>query len=251
MARIDLKNVFIEFPVYNVNARSLKKQFLHLATGGSVVQDARQHVMVNALDNVSLTIEHGDRVGLVGHNGAGKSTFLRLLASIYEPTRGAIQVDGQVSPMLDLLQGIESELTGYENIFIRGALLGLRRSQIKAQTQEIAELTGLGDYLAMPTRTYSSGMLLRLAFAITVSINPDILLIDEIFGAGDAEFRERAQKKMVSLLDESSIVVMANHTDEIIQEFCNKVLLLEGGKVKYFGTVAEGLELYHSKNSIA
>ncbi len=246
MAKINLKNVFVEFPVYNVNARSLKKQFLHLATGGSVVQDARQHVMINALNNISLTIEHGDRVGLVGHNGAGKSTFLRLLANIYEPTRGDMNIDGHVSPMLDLLQGIESELSGYDNIFIRGALLGLTRSQIKAQTQDIAELTGLGDYLSMPTRTYSSGMLLRLAFAITVSIKPEILLIDEIFGAGDAEFRERAQKKMISLLDQSSIVVMANHTDEIIREFCNKVLLLQGGELKYFGPVKEGLELYHS-----
>lgn len=246
MAKINLHNVFVEFPVYNVNARSLKKQFLHLATGGAVVQDARQHVMINALNNISLTIEHGDRVGLVGHNGAGKSTFLRLLANIYEPTRGDIQIEGHISPMLDLMQGIESELSGYDNIFIRGALLGLTRAQIKAQTNEIAELTGLGDYLSMPTRTYSSGMLLRLAFAITVSIKPEILLIDEIFGAGDAEFRERAQKKMISLLDQSSIVVMANHTDEIIQEFCNKVLLLQGGELKYFGPVKEGLELYHS-----
>lgn len=248
MASINLQNVFVEFPVYNVNARSLKKQFLHLATGGSVVQDARQHVMINALNNITLNIQHGDRVGLIGHNGAGKSTFLRLLASIYEPTRGDISVEGHVSPMLDLLQGIESELTGYENIFIRGALLGLQRSQIKAQTQDIATLTGLGDYLSMPTRTYSSGMLLRLAFAITVSIKPDILLIDEIFGTGDSEFREKAQKKMISLLDESSIVIMANHTDDIIKEFCNKVLLLEAGELRYFGPVEKGLELYHSKN---
>lgn len=247
MAEINIHNVFIEFPVYNVNARSLKNQFLHLATGGSVVQDARHHVMINALNDISLTIEHGDRVGLVGHNGAGKSTFLRLLANIYEPTRGEIHVNGQISPMLDLMQGIESELSGYENIFIRGALLGLKKSQIRKQTEEISELTGLGDYLYMPTRTYSSGMLLRLAFAITVSIKPDILLIDEIFGAGDAEFKEKAQEKMISLLDKSSIVVMANHTDEIISEFCNKVLLLEGGKLKYFGPVAKGLELYHSK----
>lgn len=203
MAEINIHNVFIEFPVYNVNARSLKNQFLHLATGGSVVQDARHHVMINALNDISLTIEHGDRVGLVGHNGAGKSTFLRLLANIYEPTRGEIHVNGQISPMLDLMQGIESELSGYENIFIRGALLGLKKSQIRKQTEEISELTGLGDYLYMPTRTYSSGMLLRLAFAITVSIKPDILLIDEIFGAGDAEFKEKAQEKMISLLDKS------------------------------------------------
>lgn len=248
MARIDLNHVSVEFPVYNVNARSLKKKFLHLATGGAVVQDAMDHVLVKALHQVSFTIEHGDRVGLVGHNGAGKSTLLRLLSKIYEPTHGQLHIDGHVSPMLDLMQGIEAELTGYENIMIRGILLGLTRSQIKTQIQEIAELTGLGDYLAMPTRTYSSGMMLRLAFAITVSIQPDILLIDEIFGAGDADFREKAQKRMVSLLDQSSIVIMANHTDEIIKEFCTKVLVLEAGKLKFFGPVEQGLAIYHSKN---
>jgi ABC-2 type transport system ATP-binding protein len=248
MARIDLDQVFVEFPVYNVNARSLKKQFLHLATGGAVVQDAMQHITINALNDISLSIEHGDRVGLIGHNGAGKSTFLRLLSKIYEPTRGQLNIHGHVSPMLDLMQGIEPELTGYENIMIRGILLGLTRSQIKVQSQDIADLTGLGDYLAMPTRTYSSGMLLRLAFAITVSIKPDILLIDEIFGAGDSEFRKKAQERMVSLLDQSSIVIMANHTDEIIKEFCTKVLLLEAGKLKYYGPVEQGLALYHSKN---
>lgn len=247
MARIDLRDVSVEFPVYNVSARSFKKDFLRLATGGAVVKDANQHVVVSALNDITLTLCHGDRVGLIGHNGAGKSTMLRLLADIYEPSRGDIRIDGHISPMLDLMQGIEAEFTGYENILQRGTLLGLSREEIKVQTAEIAALTGLGDYLAMPLRTYSSGMMVRLAFAISASIKPDILLIDEIFGAGDTDFMERAQQKMISLLDQSSIVVMANHAEHLIKEFCNKALLLEGGRIKYFGPVDDALNIYHSK----
>lgn len=249
MAKIALRNVSVEFPIYNVSARSLKNQFLRLATGGAVVKDANQHVVVRALNNISVTFEHGDRVGLIGHNGAGKSTMLRLLAGIYEPNKGDILVDGSVSPLLDIMQGIEGELSGYENITVRGTLLGLTTNEIEKRARDIAELTGLGDYLMMPTRTYSSGMMLRLAFAISASIKPDILLIDEVFGVGDADFIEKARLKMISLLDQSSVVVMANHSDDVIKEFCNKVLYLDGGKIKYFGAVAEGLQYYHGEKT--
>ena len=247
MASIDLHAVSVEFPVYNVNARSFKKRFLRLATGGAVVEDANQRVIVSALDNITLRFNHGDRIGLIGHNGSGKSTFLRLLATIYEPTRGHLKVEGNISPMLDLMPGIEMELSGYDNIFVRGTLLGLTRKEINAHTQQIAELTGLGDYLAMPIRTYSSGMMVRLAFAISSSIKPDILLIDEVFGAGDADFMEKARQRMVDLLDQSSIVVLATHADALITEFCNKVLLLEGGRVKYFGDPKTALDMYHHR----
>jgi ABC-2 type transport system ATP-binding protein len=247
MARIDLRNVSVEFPVYNINARSFKKQFLRLATGGKVMENASHHVVVSALNHVNLSLRHGDRVGLIGHNGAGKSTLLKLLANIYEPTLGDIAIEGHVSPMLDLMQGIEGEFTGRENIFLRGTLLGLTKIQIQHHVEEIAALTGLGDYLEMPTRTYSSGMLVRLAFAISASIRPEILLIDEVFGAGDAEFMERAQKKMISLLDQSSIVIMANHSDDIIREFCNKAILMESGQIKHIGPVDDVLKQYHEK----
>jgi ABC-type polysaccharide/polyol phosphate transport system ATPase subunit len=246
MTRIDLKNVSIAFPIYNISARSLKKQFLRLATGGSVVKDAKQHIVVNALNDITLSIKDGDRVGLIGHNGSGKSTFLRLLSGIYEPSSGQININGNVSSLLDLMQGIEAELTGYENIIMRGTILGLSRQKIKERTEEIVNFSGLGDYLAMPLRTYSSGMMVRLAFAISTCINPNILLIDEVFGAGDADFIDKARKKMVALLTQSNIVVMATHSDELIQEFCNKALLLENGQVKYFGEVNRALEIYHS-----
>ncbi len=247
MAAIHLRNVSVEFPIYNVNARSFKKQFLRFTTGGAVSKDANEHIVVRSLNHIDLSIQHGDRIGLVGHNGAGKSTLLKLLAGIYEPTTGDLKIEGHVSPMLNLMQGIETEFTGYENITIRGIILGLTRKQICEQIDEISALTGLGDYLSMPVRTYSSGMMVRLAFAISTSIKPDILLIDEVFGAGDADFMVKARARMVSLLNQSSIVVIASHSDALINEFCNKALLLEGGQVKHFGSVQETLDLYHKK----
>ncbi len=246
MANIELRHVSVEFPVYNLSARSFKKHFLRLATGGAVSRDTSQHVIVRSLNNVSLSIQHGDRVGLIGHNGAGKSTLLRLLAKIYEPTQGMLEINGKISPMLDLMQGIELELSGHENISTRGLIMGLTKQEINRQKDEIAALTGLGDYLHLPIRTYSSGMMVRLAFAIATCIQPEILLIDEIFGAGDADFMQKARDRMVSLLNQSSIVVIASHANEIIREFCNKVLLMEGGAIKYFGPVEEGMNLYHA-----
>ncbi|HTM62956.1 MAG TPA: ABC transporter ATP-binding protein [Gammaproteobacteria bacterium] len=244
MARIIIRDVSVEFPIYNVNARSFKKNFLRLATGGTVSRDANDHMVVRSLNKISLDIKHGDRVGLIGHNGSGKSTILKLLARVYEPTSGNILIDGHVSPMLDLMCGIESEFTGYENIIMRGTILGRPRSQINNQMQEIADLTGLGDYLAMPVRTYSSGMMVRLGFAISTSIQPEILLIDEVFGAGDAEFMKKARHRMTTLLDQSSIVVIATHSNELIKEFCNKALLLEGGRIKFFGDVEQAMKIY-------
>lgn len=245
MAQIDLRSVTVEFPIYNVNARSFKKKFLRTATGGAIVQDANQHIVVKALKDVTLTLRHGDRLGLIGHNGAGKSTLLRLLAGIYEPTAGDLRSEGRVSPMLSLLHGIETEFTGYENIMQRGILLGLSRSEVKSKIQEIADFSGLGDYLAMPMRTYSSGMMVRLTFAISLSIQPEILLLDEVFNAGDADFVEKAQAKMKDLLNQSSIVVMASHLDELLLELCNKILWLDGGQIRFLGKPEEALALYH------
>lgn len=252
MARIELQNISIEFPVYNISSRNFKKHFLRLTTGGSVVSGTNQHrhiMVINALNNISLSFKDGDRVGLIGHNGCGKSTLLRLLAKIYEPTKGDIYIDGNVSPMLDITQGIEAEFTGYENILARGTVLGLSWQEIKQRADAIAQSSGLGDYLAMPMRTYSAGMRVRLAFAISTCVKPDILLIDEIFAAGDADFMAKARTEMASMLQQSSIVVMATHADALIRECCNKAVLLDGGKVKYFGEVNEALKLYRVKST--
>lgn len=244
MASITLNSVSVEFPIYHLNARSIKKQLLRLGTGGKLLKTADNHVSVKALDDISLQIQHGDRIGLIGHNGAGKSTLLRVLSQIYEPTCGQMQIKGKVSPLLDVMFGIDHESTGYETIKMRGILAGLTRKEIEAKTEEIAEFTGLGGYLSVPMRTYSAGMRLRLAFAVATSIAPEILILDEVVGTGDATFLEKAKERMRELITQASIVVLASHSNEIIESLCNKVLLLDAGKVKFFGGVKEGLELY-------
>lgn len=248
MASITLNKVSIEFPILHLDARSIKKQFIRLGTGGKLMQNAGNSVCIKALDNISFHLEHGDRVGLIGHNGAGKSTLLRVLAKIYEPTGGRINIQGKVSPLLDLMLGIDSESTGHENIVMRGILLGLTRKQIQAKIREISEFTGLGEYLSVPIRTYSSGMRLRLAFGVATSIAPEILVLDEVVGAGDAAFIDKAKHRMQELITQSSIVVLASHSNDIIASICNKVLLLEGGAVRYFGPTEKGLALYQGEN---
>lgn len=241
MAHIHLDSVSVDFPIYNVNARSLKKSLLRLTTGGVFDENEKQCVVIKALDNISFHLQDGDRLGLVGHNGAGKSTLLRVLAAIYEPTRGVFHFQGKISPLLDVMLGINYESTGYENIRLRGALLGLNRKELSEKIKDIADFTELGDFLYMPIRTYSSGMLMRLAFAVATSIQPDILLMDEAIGVGDKNFIEKANHRLKQMIDQSNILVLASHSDDIIKKICNKVLVLDGGKIKQFGKVEEVL----------
>lgn len=244
MAIIQLDSVSVNFPIYNLSARSLRKKFLRLTTGGAL-NTQEKIVVVKALDNISFTLNHGDRVGLIGHNGAGKSTLLRVLAGIYEPTQGRFYYEGKIAPLLNVMLGINQESTGYENIMVRGLLLGLTRKEIQIKLDQIAEFTELGDYLFAPVRTYSAGMQLRLAFAVATCIKPDILLMDEMIEVGDAAFLKKAQLRLGEFINKSSILVLASHSNETIQRLCNKVVLLEKGCVKYVGPIEEGFEEYH------
>ncbi len=246
MAHIRLSNVCVDYPIYNVEGRSLKKQFLHLTTGGRL-RSENSKCIVRSLDNLTLNIEHGDRVGLLGHNGAGKSTLLRVLANIYEPTTGSIDSLGRVSSLFNVTLGFDSDATGYENITIRSILQGMSKSEIQQKIQEIADFTELGDYLNMPIRTYSSGMQLRLAFAVATAVHPEILLIDEVVGAGDANFMAKAKIRMNNLIDRASIVVLAVHDTEMLKQFCNKLVLLDAGKLVFYGDINEGLDFYKKR----
>jgi ABC-type polysaccharide/polyol phosphate transport system ATPase subunit len=244
---IKLNAVSVDFPIYGMGTRSFKKQLLRLGTGGKLNSPENQIVTVKALDNISLEIEHGDRVGLIGHNGSGKSTLLRVISRIYEPTSGYCKISGKVSALLDVMCGMDPESTGYENIKLRGIINGLTLKKIQAKKQEIADFTDLGDYLSLPVRTYSTGMQLRLAFAIATSILPEVLVLDEVVGTGDAAFKEKAKMRFDAMVKASHIVVLASHDVELIEKFCNKVLWLDGGKVRFFGGAGEGLSLYRSK----
>jgi len=196
------------------------------------------------LQHISLQLNTGDKVGLIGHNGAGKSTLLRLMAGIYEPTKGQVRFEGTVGTLLDLTLGMDTEATGYENIKIRGVILGLTNQQIADVIPDIEAFTEMGDFLSMPAKTYSSGMLLRLAFAISTTIAPNILLIDEAVGAGDAHFMDKAERRLASFVHRSDILVIASHDNNFIRQFCNKVLWLEHGTVKAFGPTEKIIKEY-------
>ena len=242
MASIKLRNVSISFPIYGTHGRSLRHSFMSLGTGGRIGQDKSKRFNVQALDNVSLKLEHGDRIALVGHNGSGKSTLLRVLAGIYEPTQGRVEVTGSVAPVFDFSLGMDPDSSGYENIRLRGLYLGLTGAEIERHSDEIAEFTELGDFLQMPLRTYSTGMQARLAFAISTSVQPEILLLDEGVGAGDAAFARKAEIRVQELLDRSGILVLATHSTELARQLCNKALMLEHGAVVASGGIEEVIE---------
>lgn len=247
MAHIHFDSVSIEFPIFGMSAQSLKRQLLRVSTGGVLGKTEKQDLItVKALKNVSFELKAGDRLGVIGHNGAGKSTLLRVITQIYEPTHGQVKIKGKVSALLDVAMGMDGESTGYENILIRGIFHGLSKREIKEKQNEIAEFTELGDYLAMPVRTYSTGMLLRLAFAVATSIHPEILVLDEVVGAGDAGFAKKAQERINNMIEHSKIVVLSSHDETMIEKNCNLLMLLNAGEIKYFGPVAEGLTLYKS-----
>jgi ABC-type polysaccharide/polyol phosphate transport system ATPase subunit len=246
MASIELNNVSVSFPIYSAGSRSFKNAMLAATTGGRIGNEAK-HVVVQALDQVSLKFGIGDRVALIGHNGAGKTTLLRVLAGIYEPRTGWIKVEGRVTPMFDINLGIDPESTGYENIILRGLYLGLTKAEIIERRDSVAEFTELGPFLDFPVRTYSAGMHARLAFAMATCINPEILLLDEGIGAGDASFMEKANERLAQFIAKTGILVLASHTDALVRRLCNKAVLMEHGRAVWVGEVNEGLDVYRGR----
>ena len=230
MAHICADRICVEFPIWNPSRRSLKSAVLRATTGGRLAQETSTLVVVQALADLSFEFSRGERIGLVGHNGSGKTTLLRVLSGIYEPVRGRLSVTGRVSSLLDLSLGMDREATGFENIVLRGVLLGLSTAAIQSKVDEIAEFSELGDYLSMPIRTYSSGMLLRLAFAVSTSVAPEILLLDEWLSVGDASFRDKAERRLLELIESSAIMVLASHDESLIKRFCSRMLRLEHGR---------------------
>jgi len=228
---IRARNICVDFPVYENSHRSLKNTVFNLSTGGKLGNDGRKHSVVRAVDNLTFDFEEGARVGLTGHNGSGKTTLLRVLSGIYAPVSGSLQVQGRVASLLDVSMGLDPDATGFENIYLRGILQGLPPAAIKAKTDDIAEFSELGEYLNLPVRTYSSGMLMRLAFAISTSVEADILVMDEWLSVGDQSFREKAAERLQSIVDQASILVIATHDPGLVKRVCNRQLHLEHGQV--------------------
>ena len=231
MASVIAKNLVVEFPIYGGKSRSLKNTFIRAATGGLLARDAADRVVIRALNNLNFDFHEGDRVGIVGHNGSGKSTLLRTIAGAYEPVSGTMDVTGRLATMLSITLGMDTESTGYENIFLRATIMGLRTREIEPLVDEICEFSELGDYIHMPMRTYSSGMSMRLAFAISTSVPADIVLMDEWMSVGDAEFSQKAQTRLRAMLDKAHILFLASHDERLIRRNCNKIMHLDHGEI--------------------
>jgi ABC-type polysaccharide/polyol phosphate transport system ATPase subunit len=249
LASVVVDSVTIDFPIYGSTHRSLR-QTLFARTGGLIRREgARQkRVVVRALDKISFELSHGDRLALIGHNGAGKSTLLKALAGVYWPDSGSIGIEGRISPLFVSAPGLDLEDSGYENIKTCGMFLGMTSEEVDRKAPDIAEFCELGEYLELPVRTYSAGMVTRLCFAIATAIDPDILLLDEGLAAGDARFAARAEDRMHALIQRTRILVLASHSDGLIKAMCNRAALMEKGHILAIGPVDEILDQYHSRN---
>lgn len=231
MPSIILRNCSLDLPIYGTINRSLKGSVMAAATGGRIAPASKHVTVVQALKGVSLEILPGDRVGLMGHNGSGKTSLLRMLAGIYEPTSGAIQVRGKISSFINLGLGMDLEATGAENILLCGLMFGLGFDEIQKLTPSIGKFSGLGEFLDMPVRTYSSGMMMRLVFSIVTSVDAEILLMDEWLSVGDADFVVHAEQRLRELVNSASILVLASHSEEVVENLCNVIVRLEHGEV--------------------
>lgn len=244
MARIIFDKASVSFPIFNANGRSLTSRILQVATGGKLDADPNGRVVVRALEGLSFELGDGERVGLLGHNGAGKSTLLRALSGVYVPSSGIALIEGEVGTLIDLSLGINSEATGRENVFIRGALLGLTKTEIAANFDSIVEFSELGDFIEMPVRTYSSGMHLRLAFAVSTVVRPEILLMDEWLSVGDESFQHKAEERLREVVDSTKILVIATHSRDLIENTCTRAIWLEHGQIKMDGPAREVAQAY-------
>ena len=238
MAEILLTNVDLEFRVEAERHQTLTDLLRGHRHGRMVART------VKALQSIVLSIRSGERVGLIGHNGAGKSTLLKVMAGIYPPTRGEVSTRGHICPLFEFITGFEMEATGWENIRTRALLLGMSPREIERKIDGIAQFSNLGEFLDIPVRHYSSGMHLRLAFATSTAVDPQILLLDEVMAAGDVKFIESARQRMNGLMERASIVVFATHSLDVLPRFCERTILLSHGRIVADGPTSEVVQLY-------
>jgi lipopolysaccharide transport system ATP-binding protein len=242
-SRIEIDGVSVFFPLYHGSSRSLKKTVAMAATG-RLGEDKQHRMVVRALTDVSFTLQRGERLGLIGSNGAGKTTLLRTLAGIYEPVIGRVSVRGSLAALLDTSLGMNVDMNGRENIMLRGLFNGLPKSMLPQLERDVAEFAELGDFLDLPVRTYSAGMVVRLGFALATAIRPQILLMDEWFLAGDANFMEKARARLEELVSGADILVLSSHSLEIVRTWCTRVIWLEQGHIRADGPAGQVVDQY-------
>jgi len=231
MAQIDLKNISIYFPLLETKgARSLKSHILN-KVGGAFFMN-KKIPYIKALDNISINFNSGDRIGLVGHNGSGKSTFLKLLAGVYTPTSGELNIQGQISSILDIYMGLDIELTGYENTKLRSTLNNFSKEDFEKFYNNVLEFSELQSFIDLPVKAYSNGMRLRLAFGLATYIQPSIFLIDEMISVGDKSFAKKSEDRLEEIIEKSKILIIASHNKDILDKYCNKIVEFENGQIK-------------------
>lgn len=246
MPAIDLVDVSVDFPIYTAQTRSIRTDIMR-RIGGRIEHNLHKHTtVVQALRNVSLSLRPGDRLGLIGPNGAGKSTLLRVMSGVYEPPSGVVRIEGKVSAVVDITLGFDSELSGYDNIILRSVVLGATIAEARERAAEIAEFSELGEFLTLPIRTYSAGMITRLAFAISTAVQPDILLLDEVVSAGDVHFAKKARQRTLEMAGSASILVLAIHDMATLRNFCSKAAVLRAGEIADIGPIDEVLARYEA-----
>jgi ABC-type polysaccharide/polyol phosphate transport system ATPase subunit len=248
MARISLHGVNVDFPIVNQSSVSLQLRLLQ-ALGGRLTSH-HATVVVRALDGIDLELRDGDRLGIIGHNGSGKTTLLRVLSGVYPPQQGRATIEGSISSFTDITLGMDSEANGWENIIFRCAFMGMTFARAKELSGAIAEFSELGSYLDLPVRTYSTGMFMRLAFAISTSIEPDILIMDEMIATGDAQSIEKAKRRLHELMNRANILVLASHDMRLIEAICDKVIWMEHGRVKQTGPPKEIAATYETCSTV-
>ena len=241
---IILNNASVSFPIFNDKTYSLKNSIIKSVMGNITSNNHDKIVHIDALKNINLQIKSGERIGVIGGNGSGKSTFLRLCSRIYEPSTGTININGNISSLINVNIGIDPESTGRENIKLRLVMLGYNNDQINELINQIIEFTELNQFIDLPFYTYSTGMQMRLAFATSVFIKPEILIMDEWLATGDKDFQEKAEKKLNSIIENSKILILASHSKDLILKTCSRVIWLENGHIKSDGFTKEITQAY-------
>jgi lipopolysaccharide transport system ATP-binding protein len=242
MVEIDLDRVCLDFKVRRFKHLTLKEFLVR----GLFKRATNPVIHVHALQDISLRVGEGERVGIFGHNGAGKSTLLKLLAGIYPPSRGARTVRGRISSLFDITLGFEPDASGWENIYYRGYLQGETPRTIKPKVAQIAEFTELGEFLDMPVRYYSAGMMIRLAFAIATACEPEILIVDEVLSVGDLSFQQKASQRIRAMMAQARLMVIVSHDLHSLQNLCTRIVWLDHGRVRQAGPPAETVAAYQN-----
>lgn len=250
---IRIQNASLFYPILSSERASVRGWMRAIAGGsdsGTFFKDKGGNKFVRALDDLTIEIKSGVRLGLLGSNGAGKSTLLKMIAGIYAPSAGSLDVGGTINHVLDLGVGMDPDATGRDNITLSGYLRGISRKESDAHSQDIIEFADIGRFIDMPVRTYSAGMGARLAFSLATTMVPDILLLDEIIAAGDAAFVNKSRARMESVMEKASILVLASHADTLLRSYCNKGLVMNRGRIVFFGDVDEAIEV-HQRHQMA